>query len=136
MWIYLAGPWIERDKMASYASMLESKGHTITHRWWDVEDKLESDRTASMLRKDAENDIKGVTRADILVVINSAKSEGKAFEQGIAIANNKPVIAVGTRGEHSKNVFHYLPLYRWTPSMEGALEILDSLEWAMRLNDL
>jgi hypothetical protein len=69
-------------------------------------------------------DKRGVKMADVLLLINSAKSEGKAVEQGLAIAYGIPIIAVGVRGVLSKNVFHYLDDYTWTQSVDDALKVM------------
>lgn len=127
--IYIAAPWIEKAQMSDISARIENAGHQITYKWWDVEDTPESDLTLPILREQATNDVLGVRNADILVVLNTAKSEGKALEQGIAIAGNKPIIIVGRRGEFSKNVFHYLDNYRWVVDVDSALAVLETCHW-------
>jgi nucleoside 2-deoxyribosyltransferase len=58
----------------------------------------------SIIRDQAYQDIADVRRADVLVVLNLQKSEGKAVETGIAIAAGIPVISVGPRS----NIFQAL----------------------------
>ncbi|MBX4181762.1 nucleoside 2-deoxyribosyltransferase [Candidatus Parcubacteria bacterium] len=123
--IYLAGPWADRHLMPEIASKFEAIGCVCTHKWWEIEDVDEVERTPALLRKQAEMDRDGVEKAKLMILINSSKSEGKAVEQGIAIANHIPIIAVGKRGEFSKNVFHYLPLYFWSESIEAVLPVVD-----------
>lgn len=123
--IYIAAPWVDREKMEEIATLFEGNGCTITHRWWNVENIPEVERTPSLMKKQAEMDLNGVLEADAVVLINSVKSEGKAVEQGIALAKRIPIIAVGKRGEHSKNVFHYLPLYHWVEDVNAALIIMN-----------
>lgn len=133
MKIYIAAPWKTRSEMPEIASKLEAQGHTITKKWWDVEDVAEeSARAPEVLRQQAVDDFEGVRTADLVLVINSAKSEGKAFEQGVAVAHSKPIIIVGKRGEFSANVFHYLDSYRWTETVEGALDILKTIKWLLK----
>jgi nucleoside 2-deoxyribosyltransferase len=124
--IYLAGPWAERELMPGYASKLEAAGHTITHKWWEVEVEVDEEqwRDPTMLQEQAFLDVAGVVSADVVVLINSQKSEGKAVEQGIAIAHGIPILAVGVRGTVSKNVFHYLPCYEWVETLDDAVEML------------
>ena len=129
--IYCAAPWKTKDRMPAIAGLLEANGHTLTHKWWEAEDTPESDRTAEILRAQAKSDVQGVLDAQVVVVINSAKSEGKATEQGIAIAHRKPIICIGKRGEHSANVFQYLPNYRWVDTIEEAVDILNTLTWLL-----
>lgn len=108
MKIYLAGPWIHRGDMPAIASQLEAAGHTITHRWWNYEGEAEHTLPASELARYAKLDVEGVKNCDIVFCINSAKSEGKAVEQGLAIAFEKPVILVTPGDRPSSNIFHYL----------------------------
>lgn len=121
MRLYLAAPWVNRLDMPEIAAEFEAAGHEITHKWWDVESKSESEYDKMFLRYCAIADVAGVVSADKVVVINRSKSEGKAVEQGIAIANNKPIVIIGQRGEHSKNVFHYLDNYQWVDNIQDAV---------------
>lgn len=120
MKIYLAGPWIHRDVMETIATKLESLGATITHRWWNTETdgRTLTDRDHAYHAWLDEN---GVMEADAVLVINSTSSEGKAVEQGIALGLGIPIFIVGTRGEHSKNIFHYLSRYVWCPTIEEGI---------------
>ena len=131
MKIYIAAPWIHREDMPNVAKKLEDKGHTITKKWWEVKEAKEGSGKDYELRTQAEDDVRGVRNADLVLVINSAKSEGKALEQGVAIALDKPIVIVGKRGEHSKNVFHYLPIYKWVDDLEGALNVIDTINWLL-----
>lgn len=126
MKIYIAAPWIHRDTMPAIATELESYGATITHKWWETEsDKV---RTVEDHQWNAYQDKVGVQTADAVLVINSASSEGKAVEQGIALGLGIPIFIVGTRGEHSKNIFHYLSGpsshqsgFTWCPTLEEGI---------------
>lgn len=129
--IYLAAPWIEKEKMPSIAEEFEKVGHRITHKWWESEESPNEDeayRDPLVLRQAAVKDYLGVYSSQVVVTINSAKSEGKATEQGIALAFGKPIIAIGELGKVSKNVFHYLPCYKWVPDVDKALEFLKDAE--------
>jgi nucleoside 2-deoxyribosyltransferase len=133
MLVYIAAPWKHREIMPKIAEAFEADRHTITHKWWSVEEKGESAETAELLQKDAEKDVIGVLEAQVVVVVNTARSEGNSVEQGIAIGQNKPIIAIGTRGEHSKNVFHYLHNYIWVATIEEALYELGKIEERSRI---
>lgn len=120
--IYIAAPWKDRELMPAIAEKFERKGYIITHKWWLTEDIPENSRTVDLLAEQAKADFEGVKDADMLVLINSAKSEGKAVEQGIALALGKRINAIGTRGDGtSSNVFHYLPNYWWYYSVDEFL---------------
>jgi nucleoside 2-deoxyribosyltransferase len=119
--IYIAAPWVDRELAIKLAERLEAKGHTITHKWWEFENKNEGQHLESYLeayshdylRSCAIDDVNGVKNADKVVLLDTKKSEGKAVEQGIAIALGIPIIAVGRIGSQSMNVFHHLDNYTW-----------------------
>lgn len=120
--VYIAGPWVDREKMPAIAQKVRDAGMNITHSWWLVEDTPEGERNLETLQGQAYADYSGVKNCDIMLLINSKKSEGKAVEQGIALADAKPIVAVGKRGEHSSNVFHYLPGFHWIEDIDEAIE--------------
>lgn len=129
MKIYIAGPWIDRAQMPEIAAKVEALGHTVTHKWWEHENIPEDEKTAELLQEQAALDQAGVLKADMLILINSAKSEGKATEQGMALATGKPILAVGVRGTVSINVFHYLPSYRWVDNLDEMTKVLTTIQW-------
>lgn len=137
MRVYLAMPWKDREKAPEIAKALETVGHTITWKWWGVSEVGESEeaRSVETLREQATNDVRGVLRADVVIVVNSAKSEGKATEQGVAIADRKPILIVGKRGEHSANVFHYLPNVKFFDTIEQIIEFLAPIQWLTEQGD-
>ncbi len=124
MRVYLAATWAERASMPLVAAQLELAGHSITHRWWEFEDdpvdNYPSNQDSEALTNHAINDFIGVVQAEVVVLVNSAVSEGKAVETGIAIAGNKPIVLVGTRS----NLFHYLPNVHVVATVDAAVELL------------
>lgn len=132
MRIYIAGPWIERQNMPAIAARIEAAGHTITHKWWEAEDTKEGfEASHDILAQQAGWDLNGVRDADLVFLVNSQKSEGKSVEQGIALAADKPILAVGKLGEHSKNVFHYLSNYKWVDTIDDAMMVLSTIHWLL-----
>lgn len=130
MKVYLAAPYKDKLLMPAIGERVEGAGHMITHKWWTVKETKEGDwNSPNILRQQAVNDVHGVKNADLVVVFNTAKSEGKSFEQGVAVTENKPIVIVGKRGEVSMNVFHYLDNYRWVENLSEALEVLDTIQW-------
>ncbi len=125
MKVYVAAPWVDRAIATAIAEAIRASGHQITHEWWRFENVPEGNRNDEFHRICAIVDSYGVRDADVVVLLNSSKSEGKAVEQGIAIALGKKIIAIGKRGEHSKNVFHYMDNYIWVDDLEGALGLLN-----------
>lgn len=124
--IYIAAPWVERQNVPVIAEKLEDNGYTITHKWWLFEGE-EEDTSEGFRRKCAKQDVWGVRTADAVLLINSAKSEGKAVEQGLAIAYGLPIVTIGVRGGVSKNVFHYMNNYIWVDTLAEALLELEEL---------
>lgn len=110
MRIYIAAPWRRRPEAIAAGERFKAAGHELTCRWFTHEtDGDPNDSTGVTcdpvsIRFQANEDITDVLRADVLVVLNLQKSEGKAVETGIAIANNIPVISVGPRS----NIFQVL----------------------------
>lgn len=108
MKIYVAGPWMRKSEVIEAANTLRAQGHEITSRWFDhIGDPKDATGIKIPLEEiqfQARQDIADVLAADVLVVFNWEKSEGKAVETGIAIANQIPVISVGARS----NIFQSL----------------------------
>lgn len=121
--IYIGGPWAERDLMPGRAAQFEAAGHIITHKWWDVDNLEEVERSPLLLSMQAEADWNGVDSAETMILFNTLKSEGKAVETGLALAWGIPIIAIGKRGDG--NVFQYLPLFTWVDSITEALQQLE-----------
>lgn len=125
MKLYICAPWMDRDNLPAIAAKFEAAGHEITWKWWATDDIAEGEDNHVSLREQALHDYYGVTDCDTLILLNTKKSEGKAVEQGIALANLIPIIAIGKRGDGtSMNVFHYLEDYTWVETVEEALKCL------------
>jgi len=67
----------------------------------------------------ATNDFNGVKNANVLVLLNSSYSEGKAVELGLALAWNKPICVIG---RNVSNVFLNFPHITKVDTPEEALE--------------
>lgn len=131
MKVYFAGPWVDRHNVQALASRLESEGHEITHPWWVFEGANSVDEPnipPEYSENCAKHDRDGVYEADVVLVWNSSKSEGKAVEQGLAIAWNKPIICITPGAKHTVNIFHFLKEnYTHVTTFEEALKILSSM---------
>lgn len=102
MKIYLAGPWVRRPEVREVAKRLEAEGYELTSRWLyehegDPNDASGLTSPEDYIRLQAQEDLADVMRADVFVMLNLQKSEGKAVELGFALANQKRVFCVGTR---------------------------------------
>ncbi len=112
MKVYVAAPWVRRPEAILFGQRLTALGHELTCRWFDhpALGSQPGDSSGSSspdqlgIMRQALEDIEDVKRADVLIVLNLQKSEGKAVETGIALANRIPVISVGTRS----NIFQSL----------------------------
>jgi len=124
MKVYIAAPWVEKAKAIEIGKQFEAAGHEVTSRWFHHRG-VATDPTGKTspdwrIKKQAKEDLKDVERADVVVVLNLQRSEGKAVETGYALAHNKQVISVGPRG----NIFQVLGTE--VDSVEEALEYLQS----------
>ena len=131
---YVAGPWADKPNVQSIADKLSEVGFEITSRWLGVDDvDPEDPNRHQYLQQQAIHDIEDLTRADVLVYVNSMKSEGKATELGMALATAKPIIVIGDR---SNNVFLNLDLQVF-PDIEDALVWMEEQQntQARRLKD-
>lgn len=118
MRVYIAAPWNYRELAKAASSLVEAAGHTITWPWWDHEC---GDEDHAQLAELAWKDFRGVVGADVLLLLNYAKSEGKAVEQGIALLSGIPIIGVGP---HPTCIFHHVNVYTWVNTVEEAIERL------------
>lgn len=121
MRVYLAAPWIHREDAKNIANRLVQYGHVITHPWWDYEGEGEHLESEEFLLACAQSDVRGVRTADVVIVLNSAKSEGKSAEQGLAIAYGLPIICITPGDKPTSNIFHHLPNYTHVKTVEEAL---------------
>ena len=132
--IYVAGPFADRPNVREQAEKLRAAGYNVVARWLtlDVEEgpnsagsleALNMEEHQEFLREQAMNDIEDLLNADLMFIVNSRKSEGKAVELGVAIATLKPVIMVGQR----TNVFQTLNIPRFDTT-EGAIEWMKEQE--------
>lgn len=122
--VYLAGPWVHRAIARELAAELQSAGYTITHDWWNYEGEDQDKETGEALRHFAQLDVDAVRTADVVVVYNSAKSEGKAAEQGMAIAWGKPIVCITPGESPSSNIFHHLANYTHVKTLQEAMEAI------------
>lgn len=127
MKVYVAAPWVRRPEAIDFGKRLVAAGHELTCHWFTHE--TDGDPTDSTgitcnpisIIQQAVEDINDVRRADVLIVLNLQKSEGKAVETGVALANKIPVISVGPRS----NIFQALGFE--VESQDDALALLTKL---------
>jgi hypothetical protein len=120
MKIYLAGKWEEREKIASYAKVLEERGHSITFPWFTAH------FDGSPLDQSAVDDARGVCAAEACIFIfeNKLPYSGAMTELGMALGRTR-ILIVGNGGD--SNVFTHLPspMIQRVETFEEALECLN-----------
>lgn len=122
--IYLAAPWLDYKLMPERAKLFEDAGFRITHKWWQYEGENQDNESKEFLQTCAMQDFLGVHFAKAVVVFNTAKSEGKATEQGIALAQGKPIVVINDPTKVTSNIFHHLSNYKHVGSVEEAIDKL------------
>jgi len=116
MKVYVAAPWKHRKIAQSVASLLEAVGFTVVSRWLAGHE----DRALSQY---AREDLADLEQCHALLLLNIELSEGKAFEQGYAMALDIPIVAVG----RPSMVFHHLP-YIWVETYSEAIAALRDIQ--------
>lgn len=123
--IYIAAPWTHRDQLPGIAEVVTRIGYTITHDWWNRDIPSEDH---VRLQVCAQNDKDAVAAADVFLLLNFEKSEGKSVETGMAIILGKRLIGVGPR---YSNIFQNLPGWEWFETIDEAykhLQLIDRLK--------
>ena len=118
--IYLAAPWVKRNYARAWGEKLVGAGFELTRRWWDEE---AADDDFDTLKEHALGDLYAVCEADVVVVLNYEKSEGKAVETGAALISGIPVIVV-TEGRPRSNIFQ--TLCTEVTSVDDAVQLIRS----------
>lgn len=103
--IYLASPWVCRDRTRAVRSDLVERGYTVTSRWLDVPDGP-AVPDAARGRAEAAKDLADIDAAEAIIVLTDDRpiGAGHHVEFGYALARGKRMIVVGP----VKSVFHYL----------------------------
>jgi hypothetical protein len=118
--VYVAGPWLERWDAKAIADKFKEAGFTITREWWyDDEERPGHDPAVCALL-----DWEGVQTADCVVVLNTIKSEGKAVEQGLALAHDVPICLIGRT---INNIFQNMYIIEKVDSVDEALKWAESI---------
>lgn len=118
MKIYIAGKWEEHALIGTYAQRLEAAGHTITLPWFRLH-LVNVD-----LPKAAAEDVQGVADATTCIFIfeRVLPYKGAMTELGLAIAQGKRIIIVGTGGDSC--IFAHLRGIQRVSTFDEAMEIL------------
>lgn len=136
MTIYIAAPWIHRPDALTAKQMFEAAGFIVEADWITRQtDEGLSERYLAgitspddehVLQREAVVDYKQATSCDAFVILNYAKSEGKATELGFAVRERDSfgsprIVLVGPR---TINIFYHLPSVEQVFSVEDAVRKL------------
>jgi hypothetical protein len=136
---YVAGYFLHKDKVREVQNALREQGWDISFDWTneDASGKTGADLKA-YARECATKDLKGVWRADMLVLLHETEGGcGMWTEMGMALICNMPVVVIGGNVpvspglEMLRNIFYYLPLVTVVDTLGEALvetlKIMDDL---------
>ena len=118
MKVYIAAPWVQKEAAIAAANKFRAAGFGIVSKWFEPREGDMHD--PATFRLQADNDLEELSAADILVVLNLGKSEGKAVEQGYALAIGLPIIVVGDLS--ITNIFQYLDGFKSVSTVEEAVK--------------
>jgi nucleoside 2-deoxyribosyltransferase len=131
--VYLAAPWIKREEARSVRDQLVAAGFKVNSRWLGMPEQppdYAEGKPSEGLSTRAKQDVEDVLAADVTLVLNLEKSEGKAVETGLAIAWGKLVIVVGKR----TNIFHWFRDVVMTPDLLSAIAFINHWKRAKETN--
>jgi nucleoside 2-deoxyribosyltransferase len=118
--VYIACPWVRKSDAIEAGQKFKDAGFHVTSRWFDHQgdpnDSAGVSVSDEVIKQQAIEDLQDVLDADVIVVLNLQKSEGKAVETGFALAHGIPLVTVGSRS----NIFQVLGTM--VSSIEEAIE--------------
>jgi hypothetical protein len=121
MRVFVAGSFLDKEKVRKVQAALRQAGHEITHDWTQ-HDGTDDPR---ILREQALADEKGVRDAQVLIVVLPGRF-GTHAEVGMALISRKPVIFVGNQGDMECLYFHH-PLAMRVESIDECVMLLNML---------
>ena len=109
---YLAAQYARRDELRGYKERLEKVGISVTSRWLEEQEPLNSQmgqHTKEFYIETATIDLEDVDKADVVIFFSEnplvgVPRGGRHVEFGYALGKNKPIHVVGPR----ENIFHYI----------------------------
>ena len=118
--VYIAAPWNNRAEAQVAQDKFEAAGFEVTSHWikYHSDAVLGDPKFDEELCNQAVEDLEDVMKADVFIILNLGKSEGKATELGFAYALGIPTILVGPR---TINIFYYLPNVFRADTVEQAI---------------
>lgn len=108
MQIYLAGAWVDRERLRSVMDQIEGMGHRITHDWSTYESQWMNDvepRNFQRQQDCALRDINGIISADLIIAVMDKDDypyRGTNTELGCALGLRE--LYKNTNGEEGRNI--------------------------------
>lgn len=128
--VYIACAWIKGEEAIEARAAAVKAGLEVTSRWIDRVPAKNLDTTYDYTKdvqysdedhqREAARDFDDIDNCDWFILINSAKSEGKVVETGIALAMGRPIVVVGPK----TNTF----LYFTPPDMYHVNTIAEAID--------
>jgi hypothetical protein len=131
MKVYVSAKFNDKERVQSVYALLKQAGHTITHEWIHNKPSYPFSDDPAFTAQCAAEDIEGVRRADVFILLSNAEpSMGASAELGAAIALflnfKKPYIYV--IGPHfDSNFCFYHPAVVRKDSVEDVLAEMNSV---------
>lgn len=129
--VYVASPWVHKGEALVAQRAIEALGLEVSSRWITQHEDVAPEDPAyeAFLQEQAIIDLLDVASSDIFLILNLAKSEGKATELGFALFLGISPLLVGPR---EGNIFYHLPQILQFPTLEGALVVLKEAHEALQ----
>lgn len=128
--LYIAGSSTDLETPRELAILLERKGYRITRKWWLAIDEArargwqgDENVEPEYALRCAREDLEAVAECQVLVFLDGkAKSEGAMIEIGAALAQETPILAIGTP---KGRIWDTLLLWNQVESVREAMEWLE-----------
>lgn len=125
MRIYIAGRYSRRDEFRQVRDKLTKRGYTVTSRWLDENEPLQSqmgEHTTAWYQDTQEVDLQDVDLANAVLFFSEdplvgIPRGGRHVEFGYALGKYKDIFVIGPK----ENVFHYNYLVKHYASLEDFL---------------
>ena len=108
MKFYISGRTAKISEIKEMTEVLTTMGHVVSHDWTEDRDvdlpRPYEENKASQI---ASKEVRGISDADIFIIIGDSAGTGMYVELGVALATNTKVYSIGAYNDIT--VFHFLP---------------------------
>lgn len=122
--VYIAAPWTHRRTTARSAHRRFTRaGFVCVSDWTTRQLPRNAAINPTVLQMEAVSDLQQLEHAEVFVILNLGKSEGKATELGYALMMEIPIVLVGPR---TGNVFYHLSVVQQVDTIGEAITVARS----------